>query len=175
MTSITIAGHLLQPKLEAALSELLGDAWRGRELPVPGTRRRWDMAYELRGQTTVVEFDGDEHYRGSLKIRADRDKDRIALDLGYRIVRIPYWVQLTTETLEFYFGLQAQVVQDFPHGFITTKVFPASFCELGVARFRSELFSLPASVRDAVIASLRDRINDYGREYVIPHSLTEVP
>ena len=28
-----------------------------------------------------------------------------------------------------------------PHGFITTKLFPASFCELGVGRFQAELFS----------------------------------
>jgi hypothetical protein len=174
MPSITISGYLEQSKLEAALQQLVGNGWRGRELTVPGTKRRWDMAYELSGQTTIVEFDGDAHYRDPLKIKVDRDKDRIALGLHYRVVRFPYWIQLTTETLDFYFGLQADVIQSFAHGFITTKLFPASFCELGISRFRAELASLPASVRDSVVASLRDRINEHGREYVIPTSINEV-
>src|ERR1035438_355061 len=46
-------------------------------------------------------------------------------------------------------GLEAEIDQSFPHGFITTKLFPASFCELGIERFRAELLALPGSVRDA--------------------------
>jgi hypothetical protein len=86
-------------------------------------------------------------------------------------VRFPYWVQLTTETLCHYCGLDAQVVQDFPHGFIVTKIFPASFCELGVERFRGELEQLPEGVRVAVIKSLQDRAKEHGRQYVVPAAL----
>src|SRR5690242_12142575 len=105
------------------------------------------MAYHRDGNVTVVEYDGDEHYRNSLKIKADRAKDEAARTLGYQVVRFPYWVQLDTTTLRHYFGLEAEIHQSFPHGFITTKLFPASFCELGIERFRSELAALPAAVR----------------------------
>ena len=59
-----------------------------------------------------------------------------------RVVRVPYWVQLDRTTLGHYFGLSAEIEQRFPHGFITTKLFPASYCELGVERFRRELEAL---------------------------------
>lgn len=58
--------------------------------------------------------------------------------------------------------------QSFPHGFITTRLFPASFCQLGISRFRRQLNSLPSQARNAVVASLRDRVAEHGIEYVVP-------
>ena len=163
---------VVQVKLEAALLQIVGrDAWLGRELKVPNSRRRWDMAYQMSGQTTIVEFDGDAHYWNSLKVKIDVEKDAVAREFGYQVVRVPYWVQLTTQTLAHYFRLSAEIEQNFPHGFISTKVFPASFSELGVSRFRSELASLPRDVAEAVVASLRDRAQEHGAEYVLPSSL----
>lgn len=167
-----IDGYLLQRKLEEALVQIVGkEAWRGRELKVPDSRRRWDMAYQIAGQTTVVEFDGDAHYWNSLKVKVDIEKDEVADNLHYRVVRFPYWVQLTTETLAHYFGLSAEIEQDFPHGFIVTKIFPASFSELGISRFQRELSSLPQDVNESVITSLRDRAEEHGVEYVLPSAL----
>src|ERR1039457_5041809 len=120
------------------------------------------------GIITVVEYDGDEHYRHSLKLKADRAKDEIARKQGCKVVRFPYWIQLDNLTLQHYFGLEAEIEQSFPHGFITTKLFPASFCELGVERFRAELLALPGSVRDAVQWSLRERAAEHGLPYVLP-------
>ena len=54
---------------------------------------------------------------------------------------LPYWIQLDTATLAHFFSLDVKIEQSFPHGFITTKLFPASFCELGIERFRAELQS----------------------------------
>lgn len=167
---VFIEGYLIQRKLEAALRDLVGpDNWLGRELRVPGTRRRWDMAFKQGGRTIVVEFDGDQHYRDALVIRADYEKDAIANELGYQIVRIPYWVQLTTQTLYHYFHITAEVVQDFRHGFISDPpVLPASYCQLGLVRFKQELDSLPLSVRQAVILSLQNWVPKYGEQYVYP-------
>lgn len=169
---IEIKGYLIQKKLESALRQIVGeDAWRGRELKVPGSRRRWDMAYEIGSQTTVVEFDGDVHYRNSLKIKVDAEKDAVAEKLGYYVVRIPYWVQLNIETLFYYFGLEEKIKQDFPHGFIVTKIFPASYSELGVERFSRELENLPKEIQKGVVKSLRDRAVEHGDHYVVPSSL----
>ena len=169
--TITIDGYLTQKKLASALGAIVGDDWLGNELKLPNSRRRWDMAFCTEGHTTIIEYDGDAHYRDPLKIKIDSEKDAVADSLGYTVVRIPYWVQLDTETLSHYFGLPAVIDQDFPHGFITTKLFPASYCEMGVPRFRSELQSLPTSVSDAVIDSLRERAEEHGIEYVLPSAL----
>ena len=160
-------------KLAQALQQLVPGGWLGTEVAVPGSRHRWDMAYQCGGSITVVEYDGDD-YRHSLKIKIDRVKDEAAHIQGSRIVRFPYWVQLDNTTLRHYFGLESEIEQTFPHGFITTKLFPASFCELGIERFRTELQSLPAVVRNAVIASLRERVEEHGLEFVLPSSLVDV-
>lgn len=175
MKTISIAGYLDQAKLESALREIVGEtAWRGREVRAEPRRFRWDMVFERGGVLIAVEFDGDEHYRQSLKIKADREKDELARTNGLKVVRFPYWVQLTTETLRHYFDLEGTVVQDFAHGFITTKIFPASFCELGLVRFKSELDSLPPSVRGAVLDSLRARTDEHGAVFVVPSGLMEL-
>ena len=103
-----------------------------------------------------------------MKIKADIEKDQKAAQMDYRVVRIPYWIQLTEATLRHYFGLEARVTQDFLDGFITTKIFPASFCPLGLKRFMRELEALPHEVCAAVMVSLRDRAREHGEEYVIP-------
>jgi hypothetical protein len=173
MKTVSIDGHLDQAKLETALREIVGEAgWRGREVRAAPRRFRWDMVFERGGALIAVEYDGDEHYRHSLKIKADREKDEFARTNRIKVVRFPYWVQLTTETLRHYFDLEGTVVQNFSHGFITTKFFPASFCELGLIRFRSELDSLPKSVRCAVLDSLRARADEHGLVFVLPGSLT---
>ena len=132
------------------------------------------MAFLQDGTTVLVEYDGDDHYRDSLKIKADRAKDRWAQDSGMRVLRVPYWVQLDRTTLEHYFGLSAEIEQSFPHGFITTKLFTATFCELGVERFRCELEGLPPAVKVAIIQSLRDRIRTFGLECVLPTALRDL-
>jgi hypothetical protein len=173
---IRIDGYLTQPKLEAALRAVVGDsAWRGSEIYVlERGKHRWDMAYQWQDQLVVVEFDGDEHYRHTLKIKTDRQKDEVARRSGHKVVRVPYWVQLTTETLQHFFGLHADIDQNFAHGFITTKLFPASFCEQGIARFEEELAALPTAVRVAVVHSLHDRASEHGWEYVLPRRLMAI-
>ena len=98
----------------------------------------------------------------------------IGQQCGQRVIRIPYWVQLTSETLLFYFKLRAEIIQDFPHGFITTKFFPASFCSLGMKRFETELLSLPKNIKIDVLSSLRDRIEEHGFDFVMPKELSHL-
>jgi hypothetical protein len=174
LVKVVIESYLTEAKLAVAMAQLVGDAWAGGQVNLPGSRRRFDLTYHDRGTTVLVEYDGDEHYRDSMKIKADRQKDALAAENGMRLIRVPYWVQLDRTMARHWFGLEAEIEQSFPHGFITTKLFPASFCELGTTRFRRELDSLPAPVRDAVVASLRERIAEHGVEYVLPAELRAI-
>ena len=171
---IRIEGYLTESKLSQVLEQLLPDGWLGNEVRVTGSRQRWDMSYQVGGMITVVEYDRDENYRHSVRIKGDRAKDEVARAQGRRVVRFPYWIQLDSLTLGHYFGLEAVVEQTFPHGFITTKLFPASFCELGIERFQAELFTLPLIVRAAVVSSLRERVAEHGLQYVLPTSLVHI-
>lgn len=169
---IMIDGYLVQKKLESVLQTIVGElSWVGKEIRVEDTRFRWDIVYKQNERMVAVEFDGSNHYRHSLNIKRDNEKDVIAQKSGIKVVRFPYWIQLTTETLRSYFNLDATIKQNFPHGFIATKDFPASFCELGIRRFKNEYDHLSPNVQNAVANSLRDRITEYGLEYVLPKQL----
>ena len=170
---ITIEGYLTETKLSTALQQMVGDLWVGGQVQLPGSRHRWDTATTLTF-VVLVEFDGDAHYRESLKIKADREKDRIAGENHMRVVRVPYWIQLDNVTVRHYFQISAEIRQTFPHGFISTKLFPASFCEMGIERFKNDLHALPSPVREAVVQSLRKRIEENGLEYGLPSSLREL-
>jgi very-short-patch-repair endonuclease len=168
---IKIDGYLTESKLAAAIQQFEGVEWIGTQYMLRESRFRWDVAFQQNGSQVLVEFDGDAHYRDSLKIKVDQTKDSLALKQGCKVVRVPYWVQLNRSTAQHYFGISAEIIQNFQHGFITTKLFPASWCAVGIERFKCELQKLPEEVKEAVINSLRDRIQDHGIEYVLPTSL----
>ena len=67
-----------------------------RRLPVSGRAEAGRVYFSHDHGTMVVEYDGDEHYCNTLKIKADIEKDQKAAEMGYRVVRIPYWIQLTS-------------------------------------------------------------------------------
>ena len=171
---VVIEGYLTEKKLLGALGRLVGSDWLGCELRIKGSRRRWDTAFRRSGTKVVVEYDGDEHYCNTLKIRSDREKDAFAESNGIRVVRFPYWIQLTNVTLRHCFGrnraipisqneagnLEGTIQQDFPHGFITTR------CR--------ELMELPLDVRADVCDSLRKRAAEHGTQYVIPAALMDL-
>lgn len=162
-----IEGYLTQKKLEDALMVLFGkEAFVGREYQVPGTKKRWDMVFCVDGKNIVVEYDGDRHYMNSLTIKSDHEKDNIAAQNGFSVVRIPYWVQLTEETFAHYFGKIGSISQDYKHGFIDSNVFPASFCGMGVRRFEKEFNSLPPNVQKQIKLSMDVKSEIYGKDYV---------
>lgn len=182
MNVIEYDGYLTQTKLETILRDIVamesqveGDGWLGTELKVPTQpRRRWDMGFVLNGVTYIVEFDGDLHYRDSILMRSDEIKDDIASNCGYVTIRIPYFVQLTNETLKYFFnfGGDYDIHQSHGHGFVSTKVFPASFSEKGLRRFHSIMNTVPDGVRKDILQSLVAQSLVYGREYVFD-SLTD--
>ena len=169
-----VKDFLTQEKLEHLLKDISGSGWLGNELRVPNSKRRWDMAFKLDSNTFIVEYDGDEHYRNSLKIKTDMEKDEVARKLGYRVIRIPYWIQIDSEMLNYYFDINKKIERKFPHGFISTKIFPASFCEKGIERFHKELTNLPPNVKNQVLQSLKERIEEHGSDYVLPNSLHKI-
>jgi hypothetical protein len=168
--SFTVKNYLTEKKLAEIISALAPTGFVP-QFKLDGLNYRWDFKYETLSERVLVEYDGDEHYRNTTVIRVDRAKAKLASERGFRSLSFPYWLQLDTFTLKHFFSFEAEIIQDFPHGFITTKLFPASFCELGVARFQEEFSRLPDRLRQPVLKSLRERADEYGIEYVLPTAL----
>jgi len=105
--------------------------------------RRFRPDYHSEAHKLVVEFDGDQHYRSSRIVLGDGERDAFFTENGFRVIRIPYFVQLSRAVITHLFRDIAHTTSDFlnfPHGFIaSTVVMPADFCELGIARFEDDL------------------------------------
>jgi hypothetical protein len=183
MKIVKYEGYLTQQKLSALLREALKDKYDlfMEERKVAGKPRcRWDMYMTFsNGREIAVEFDGDQHYRDTLVMKLDLEKDDLADEAGIEVVRIPYWVQLTDDTAKHYFddlfdGIHIE--QDYPHGFIKSKIFPASYCALGVERFMAELHDLPEKEFVDVVTNLFDHAFDpaYAPEFVVPGVMADL-
>ena len=121
----------------------------------------------------VIEIDGDNtirrgHYSTAKEVLNDQEKDEYYQAMGYKIVRIPMYVQLDQEMVKHYFGIDYE--KDlYPachmHGFSHPQILlPADFCEIGVNRFEKELDQLPDGVRKVIIGTLKDRIRKFKQE-----------
>lgn len=123
----------------------------------------------------IVEFDGPRHYTEPSRIVNDKIRDAFYLEHGYETVRIPMFVQLTPATIKTLFGIDCQTVNmTYGHGFIAdtkTLVLPASFCELGIIKFKRDLEKF-SCIRTDIIESLRTKISKLGDiDLVLPPSL----
>ena len=183
MKTVKYEGYLTQQKLASLLKEALKDKYTSfiEEQKVVGKPRcRWDIYMTFPdGREIAIEFDGDQHYRDTLVMKLDLEKEDLADKAGIEVVRIPYWVQLTDDTAKHYFGdlfNGIHIEQDYPHGFIKSKVFPASYCALGVERFMAELHDLPEKEFVEVVTNLFDRAFDtaYAPEFIIPGVMADL-
>ena len=118
-----------------------------------------------------IKNDFDKHYRNTLTIKADLEKDRISKELGYEIIRVPYWIAMDTIMVEYYFGIEFDVETANKHGFTEDDLFPASFCEKGIERFNQEYDELPNKVKKEIRNTIEKRIDEIGQESVLPNSI----
>lgn len=165
--------YLTEQRLGRVLRELFPNNIfiHDRIVPNSGTRRRPD--YRCDELMLIVEFDGDKHYKEVAKIKNEQEKDTTYSNMGYRVIRIPYFIQMSISTIKYFFELNTNWVQNYPHGFISPNVIlPADFCELGVFKFRNDLNRFNF-IEEDIIQSLRNKIETLiDRELVVPTSLT---
>lgn len=121
------------------------------------TRSRFDVAVPK--LMLLFEFDGAAHYTDATVWERDGRKSREAVMLGYRIIRIPYFVQWTTEVIKHHLPeYQGSCNPLFPHGFIDKKaILPGSFCKVGYERFCEDMRTLPHSISMKVVESLIEK------------------
>ena len=89
----------------------------------------------------------------------------------YKVIEIPYFIQLTNETFEHYFGRapQSPILSDHSSGFEDPQsIPPANFCSMGVSNFLKELGELPGETFGIIYESLLDRsFSKNGDPYLI--------
>ena len=111
-------------------------------------RKRPDYRSEL--LKLIIEFDGLQHYTSPSNILRDKENTSFYANLGYRVVRIPYFIQLTNKVVEQLFGI---IVEEplFPEGIPSlgpkSKNTPAFLCIKGIYRMANEYLRFPEQYR----------------------------
>lgn len=105
----------------------------------------------------IVEFDGLPHYRNPDIITKDALQTQIYKNAGYKVVRIPYFIQLTKAAVKVLFGVNPST-QLFPSGIASLSASvrntPAYLCIAGIDRMKNEFERFP-NQRAINIAALK--------------------
>ena len=122
----------------------------------------------------IVEIDGNSdvkyggHFTSTEQAIKDIERTKKFLELGYRMVSIPPYIQLDEVMIDYYFDIKypeklypAASEHGFAHPLIPL---PASFCKLGVDRFNKDMETIPQSVKDKIIQTLKERISGFEEE-----------
>jgi hypothetical protein len=99
---------LHRPGLEDYLSVIFPDvperSWI-HDKAIEGSNRRIRPDYRCDSLRLIIEFDGVQHYQQPDTIRKDYENQAFYESLGYKVVRIPYFIQLTNDVIKQMFGV----------------------------------------------------------------------
>ncbi len=168
--------YLTEKNLGLIIDELFPNNDFIHDRSVPDSKnKRLRPDYRSEERKLIIEFDGDSHYCKAQRIKTDKIKDDDYISLGYRVVRVPYFIQITTPVLKEIFEKNIEFKQRYRHGFIDKKAsLPADYCELGIYAFINDMNTF-CYHKDEVYDSLRKKIKEKNDlELVIPSALKEL-
>ena len=73
---------------------------------VNGIRYKKRPDYRSETLKIIVEFDGVHHYKNPDLIEKDIENTRLYESFGYKVVRIPYFIQLTNKAVKTLFDVE---------------------------------------------------------------------
>lgn len=149
---------------------------------VPGAGRRFRPDFRNDELKLIVEYDGFMHFTEQKNVLSDLEKNSLYRSLGYTVIRIPYFVQLTDQMYDYYFTnnefhleVDKRLLEtDYPHGFIDDNVhFPAEYCLAGLRAYGDILSSLPRNVVRDINHSLHEFDAPYDMKFPPTYMLSE--
>lgn len=145
--------HLTESSLGQILTKLFGTKFiRNYQF------RRYRLDWFCPINKICIEFDGYYHYSDAMTQYRDLKKDSLLNIENITVIRIPYFIQLSNDTLRAFFpmvSIDFEYDQTYPHGFISKyAMLPANFNEIGVAKFISNLKEVDSNTRYEILKSL---------------------
>lgn len=109
----------------------------------------------------IIEFDGLQHYTKPDKIKKDKETTILYESLGYKVVRIPYFIQLTNASVKKMFGREVEEMlfdENLPSLSIKGLNTPAYLCPAGAQRMKEEFKQFP--IQYEINKSFLEKQND---------------
>lgn len=115
----------------------------------------------------ILEFDGYHHYTDNNFVLKDLKKDKLAIENGQKLIRIPYFIQIHVGIVDILFSEHSDIrieqnYNDYPIGFIDEKAaLPGTFSSLGLLKYKKQLslfgaFDIYKSLIDKVVKENKD-------------------
>ena len=111
-----------------------------------GKKYRIRPDYRSDSLKLIIEFDGIQHYKDPSKIEKDHKNTKIYESYGYKVVRIPYFIQLTNKAVKQIFDVKVKAPlfdESIPSLGIKGKNTPAFLCPAGIKRMAEEFAKFP--------------------------------
>jgi hypothetical protein len=112
-------------------------------------KRKFFIDYYIETNThkIAIEFDGHYHYTQTKSQIRDIELTQLCQQSGIDLIRIPYWVQIDSRTLRYYFSKYTtklpKIKSTYKHGFWDPKItYPADFNQYGRQLFESQFSGL---------------------------------
>ena len=109
---------------DKALGEINGNVYRSRP------------DYRSEKLKLIIEFDGLQHYTKPDIIEKDYRLTELYKNLGYKVVRIPYFIQLTNRAVKILFGVK-----------VSEQLFDEQISSLGIKGLNTPAYLCPAGVK----------------------------
>lgn len=103
---------------------------------VDGVSYRSRPDYRSEELKLIIEFDGLQHYTKPDIIVKDYRLTEAYQKLGYKVVRIPYFIQLTNKAVKTFFGVN-----------VSEKLFDEKISSLGINGLNTPAYLCPAGVK----------------------------
>lgn len=120
-------------------------------------------------QKIIVEFDDSSCYKDYIKQLKTIRIDEILKNNGTKVIRIPYYIQLSSEVIRYYFGKTLKVKQRDLHGFLeNTALDVFNFNEGGFKKFHNEMKDILDAIPNVymeVMTSIYQRLSEAHKKY----------
>jgi len=103
---------------------------------VNGVKYKSRPDYRSEQLKLIIEFDGLQHYTKPDIIEKDYRLTELYTNQGYKVVRIPYFIQLTNKAVKTLFGID-----------ITDELFDEKYPSLGVKGLNTPAYLCPAGLK----------------------------
>ena len=113
---------------------------------IDGITYRTRPDYRSEELKIIIEFDGLPHYTNPDIIEKDLKNTNIYEKLGYKVIRIPYFIQLTNKAVKILFDVEVEEElfdDSIPSLGIKGRNTPAYLCPAGIKRMAREFRSFP--------------------------------
>lgn len=115
----------------------------------------------------IVEFDGLPHYKNPDVIINDEIKNTIYEEAGYKVIRIPYFIQLSNDVVEKLFGVKIKAElfdEKIPSLRLNSRNTPAYLCPMGIRRMAIDFANISMHQYNINITALLKEVKEKAKK-----------